>query len=76
MKSKITIILLVASSLILLDVINAGDAITLFFLTGTIPGTGVSISASAMLILYALIGGFVFARLMNKSHRSNLTNFN
>ena len=74
MKTRITIILVALSALIILDTLNAGQAITAFVLTGAIPGTSVSISASAMLIFYALIGGFIFARLMKSSRRHGLTN--
>lgn len=70
MKKAIIVTLIAASTFLILDVFNAGAAIVAFILTGTIPGTGVTLSASAMLIFYALVGGFTLARLTSTAVRS------
>ena len=72
MKKNISIILTLASLFIILDAFNVGHAIVAFMLTGTIPGTNITISATVMLMLYAVIAGFIFARILGTSRSSAL----
>jgi len=67
MKRIITITLLVLSAVIILDTFNAWHALAMFYLAGEIPGTRSSISANTMLSFFALLFGFVLARLSNKA---------
>lgn len=62
MKKTISLILIAASWVLILDTFNAGQVIVSFLLTGTIPGTPFTINASVMLSLYALAIGFTLAR--------------
>ena len=39
----------------------------MFYLAGEIPGTRTSISAGTMLEIFALLTGFVVARIMNRA---------
>lgn len=64
MKKTITITLTILSLLIILDSLNAGQALMVFFLAGVIPGTNVAIDAGRALELFALITGFVLARIV------------
>lgn len=63
MKKTITITLISLSALIILDSLNAGQALMMFFLAGVIPGTNIAIDAGRALELFALITGFVLARI-------------
>lgn len=63
MKKALTIILTIATLFLMFDALNAGQALMMFFLAGVIPGTNHAIGASQMLILFALLAGFVIARL-------------
>lgn len=67
MKKTITIICLVLSAVIILDSLNAWHALAMFYLAGEIPGTRTSINANDMLSFFALMFGFVLARLSNKA---------
>lgn len=62
MKKTISLILIAASWVLILDTFNAGQTIVSFLLTGTIPGTPFTINASVMLAIYALAIGFTLAR--------------
>ncbi len=63
MKKMITITLTALAVLIILDSLNAGQALMMFYLAGVIPGTNVAIDAGRALELFALITGFVLARI-------------
>lgn len=63
MKKTFAIIFTVLSLILILDSMNAGYAITMFLLAGVIPGTNIAISAVQMLELFALLIGFVLARI-------------
>jgi len=65
MKKTITITALSLSALMILDTLNAGHAVVMFFLAGVIPGTNNSISATNMLNLFALLAGFTISRTTN-----------
>lgn len=67
MKKVITIICLALSAVIILDSFNALHAVAMFYLAGEIPGTRTSISPSTMLSVFALLIGFVLARIGNKA---------
>jgi predicted membrane metal-binding protein len=67
MKKAITIICLVLSAVIILDSFNAWQALAMFYLAGEIPGTHASISAGTMMSVFALLIGFVLARIGNKA---------
>lgn len=47
----------------ILDSLNAGEALTMFFLAGVIPGTNFSISATHMLEFFTLTLGFTLSRI-------------
>ncbi len=72
MKKRISIALIIASLILILDTFNAGQALVTFLLTGTIPGTSITLSASLMLMLYALVAGFIGARVAGSIKRPNL----
>ena len=67
MKKVIIIISLILSAILILDSFNAWHAIAMFYLAGEIPGTRTSISAGTMLEIFALLTGFVVARIMNRA---------
>lgn len=53
-----------ASALMILDTMNAGHALVMFVFVGILPGTDISISASRMLEIFALLIGFTLARIV------------
>lgn len=66
MKKTIIITSLIFSALLILDSINAPQAVFMFYLAGQIPGTQTYLSAGTMMELFALLIGFVLARLSNR----------
>ena len=66
MRNTIIFTCLVLSGLMILDSLNAGHALMMFFLAGVIPGTNIAISAQVMVEFFALASGFVFARLTSR----------
>jgi len=70
MKKIITITLITASLLIILDSLNFGHAVMMFLLAGVIPGTSIAIDGAQMLELFALIAGFTVARVTAYLFRS------
>ena len=67
MKKAITIICIILSAILILDSMNAWHAIAMFYLAGEIPGTHRSINAGTMMSIFALLIGFVVARIGNKA---------
>ena len=67
MKKAITIICITLSAILILDSMNAWHAFAMFYLAGEIPGTNHSLSAATMMQLFALLIGFVLARIGNKA---------
>jgi hypothetical protein len=67
MKKAITIICVILSAILILDSMNMWHALVMFYLAGEIPGTRTSLSASTMMELFALLIGFVIARIGNKA---------
>lgn len=67
MKKAITIICLSLSVILILDGFNAWHMIAMFYLAGEIPGTRRSISAGTMMSIFALLIGFIIARIGNKA---------
>ncbi|HEY8886002.1 MAG TPA: hypothetical protein VIM31_00685 [Candidatus Microsaccharimonas sp.] len=67
MKKAITVICIVLSAVIILDSFNAWHAVAMFYLAGEIPGTHTSVSADTMMSVFALLFGFVLARIGNKA---------
>lgn len=67
MKKALTIIFTILSAVIIFDSFNGWHAIAMFYLAGEIPGTHTSISATTMMSLFALLFGFVLARIGNKA---------
>jgi hypothetical protein len=49
--------------IMILDALNTGEALTMFFLAGIIPGTNFSISATHMLEFFTLVLGFTLSRI-------------
>ena len=77
MKKLFTILLTIATLMLIFDSLNIGHACALFFLAGVIPGTDTSLSADEMLNLFAALLGFTFsrvslnlARLVSKRHNT------
>jgi len=70
MKKTSAIILTVLSLLLILDSFNFGHALMMFYLAGVIPGTSIILDGSQMLELFAIIAGFIVARVMNYIVRS------
>ena len=67
MKKVFTTIFILLSAVIILDSFNAWHALVMFYVAGEIPGTRTSLSASTMLSIFALLIGFVLARISNKA---------
>jgi hypothetical protein len=67
MKKAITIICIVLSGILILDSFNAWHMIAMFYLAGEIPGTRTSLNAGTMMSIFALLIGFVIARIGNKA---------
>jgi len=67
MKKVFTIVFVLLSAVIILDSFNAWHALVMFYVAGEIPGTRTSLSASTMLSIFALLIGFVVARIGNKA---------
>ncbi len=63
MKKALTILFLSLSFVIILDVLNAGEAIFMFVLAGVIPGTNIAIDATRMLEAFTLLIGFTLSRV-------------
>lgn len=71
MKKALTILFLSLSFVIILDVLNAGEAIFMFVLAGVIPGTNIAIDASRMLEAFTLLIGFTLSRITTGLMRAN-----
>ena len=67
MKKTIIITCLIFSALLILDSMNTLQAVFMFYLAGKIPGTQTYLSAGTMMELFALLFGFVLARIGNRS---------
>ncbi len=65
MRKTIIITCLVLSGLIILDSMNTGHALMMLFLAGVIPGTNIAVSGQTMMSFFALLIGFVLARVGN-----------
>jgi len=65
MKKTIAIIITIFSLLLILDSFNFGHALMMFYLAGVIPGTNVTLDGAQMLELFAVIAGFIIARVVN-----------
>ena len=65
MKKAITLICIILSAIIILESFNAWHAVAMFYLAGVIPGTRTALNAETMLSLFALLIGFVLARISN-----------
>ena len=63
MKKTLIILLISLSTYMILDSMNAGHALVMFFLAGVIPGTNVAIDAGRMLELFTLLIGFTLSRI-------------
>lgn len=67
MKKAIATIFVILSTVIILDSFNAWHAIAMFYIAGEIPGTRTSINAETMMSAFALLFGFVLARVGNQA---------
>lgn len=63
MRKVVITLSLIGSGLIILDSIDIGQALTMFMLGGVVPGTSIILSSTEMLIIYALLIGFILSRL-------------
>jgi hypothetical protein len=66
MRKTIIFTCLALSGLMILDSFNVGHALMMFLLAGIIPGTNLAISAQNMIEFFALLTGFVVARIFNR----------
>ncbi len=66
--------MILASLILIADSFQFGDALVVFFLTGTVPATTIRINAALMLSIYAIIAGFVLSRAVNSLFFSYRTN--
>ena len=66
MKKAIIITSLILSSVLILDGFNAWYALAMFYVAGEIPGTRTSLNPSTMMSIFALLTGFVLARIGNR----------
>lgn len=74
MKKTLTIILNILSLLLVIQSMDGFHALAMFLLVGEIPGTNITISATVCLEFFALLIGFVIARIGIHLARSiNLT---
>jgi hypothetical protein len=67
MKKAITITCVILSAIIILDSFNAWHFIAMFYIAGEIPGTHTSINPQTMMSIFALLIGFVLARIGNNA---------
>ena len=65
MKKVITLICIALSAILILDTFNVWHAAIMFYLAGQIPGTRTSVNPETMLSFFALLIGFVVARVAN-----------
>ena len=63
MKKALTILFISLSFILILDSVNAGHALVMFFLAGVIPGTNIAISATNMLEVFTLLIGLTLSRV-------------
>ncbi len=63
MKKTLTIIFTTLSIILILDSMNFGHALAIFFLAGIIPGTNIAIDADRMFALFSMLLGLVLARV-------------
>ena len=67
MKKTLILTLTILSALLILDSMNAWHAVAMFYLAGEIPGTHHSLSAATMMEVFAMLTGFVIARISNRA---------
>lgn len=63
MKKTISIIFTILALMLILDSMNIGHMVAMFLLAGIVPGTNLVLNANRMLELFALLIGFVLARV-------------
>ena len=63
MQKKLTQLFTALSFVLILDSINAGHALVMFFLAGIVPGTNIVIDAESMLEVFTLLTGFTLSRI-------------
>lgn len=63
MKKRLAIIFTALSIIIMLDSLNAVEALFMFLLGGVIPGTNVVVSGARMLEVFTLLIGFTLSRV-------------
>lgn len=69
MRKIVIILCLVGSGIIILDTIQIVQALAIFILGGSVPGTSLILSPSQMLTFFAASLGFVISRIWINSHR-------
>lgn len=63
MKKIFVIILTILSAILILDTLNAGQAVAMFLLAGIIPGTNFALDATRTFEIFLFLGGFTLARI-------------
>lgn len=71
MKKALTILFISLSFVMILDTLNAGEAIFMFILAGVIPGTSIAVDATRMLEAFTLLIGFTLSRVTMNLMRSS-----
>ncbi len=61
-KKQLSLIFTTLSALIILDSLNAGQALVMFMIAGVIPGTSLALDATVTLQFFAALIGFTLAR--------------
>ena len=71
MKKTLTLIFTILSLMIILDSLNVGEALFMFYLAGVIPGTNQVVKADRMLEIFTLLIGFTLSRIVMAIMRKN-----
>jgi hypothetical protein len=64
MKKTLIIAFSLSSLLLIINSFDIGHALMMFYLAGIVPGTNIAIDAARMLEMFALLAGFIVARIM------------
>jgi hypothetical protein len=69
MKKTLIIAFSLSSLLLIINSFDIGHALMMFYLAGIVPGTNIAIDAARMLEIFALLSGFIVARIMSSMFR-------
>lgn len=63
MQKNLTILFVSLSAVLVLDTLNAGQALVMLLLAGIIPGTNIAVDAGLMFEYILLLAGFTLSRI-------------